>query len=42
MNKTISIEDWLSFSQDIGIEIEDHFIEGVKFEIERINNVFII
>lgn len=42
MNQAISIDDWLSFSQDIGIDIDDHFIEGVKSEIERINNVFII
>ena len=40
MNDMITVDKWLSFSQDIGIEIEDSFVKGVKSEIERINKNF--
>ena len=40
MNDMITVDEWLSFSQDIGIEIEDSFLKGVKSEIERINKNF--
>ena len=40
MNDMITVDEWLSFSQDIGIEIEDSFVKGVKSEIERINKNF--
>lgn len=40
LNDVIMVDDWLSFSKDIGIDIDDHFVEGVKSEIERINDCF--
>ena len=40
LNDVITVDDWLSFSKDLGIDIDDHFVEGVKSEIERINNCF--
>ena len=36
LNNPITIEDWISFSKDIGINIDEPFIEGVKSEIERL------
>ena len=40
MNPTISIDEWISFSEDIGIHVDDHFIKGVKSEIDRVKNTF--
>jgi hypothetical protein len=38
-NAKISIDEWILFSKEIGIDINDSLIKGVKNEIERIENI---
>ena len=38
-NDKISIDEWISFTNEIGIDINDSLIKGVKNEIKRIENI---
>lgn len=37
LNSSINIDNWISFCNDIGISVDEYFVEGVETEMERIN-----
>ena len=41
INQKISIEDWIEFSKNLDININNEFINGVKSEIKRLEKFFI-
>ena len=41
VNKSISIDKWLEFCKKLDINVNTNFINGVKSEINRLENFFI-